>query len=113
MPKVRLVDWPTEPRAPSPPRRLPPPPTARGRGTSSVLVADIGDDASGEELRRAFSRYGPVLRVTIPLDDNGTPRGHGFVEFADRAAAERIVDRAATDPVMLGALALDLRVAAW
>ena len=113
MPKVRLVAWSTEPRAPSPPHRLPPPPTAAGRGTSSVLVANVGDDMTSDDLQRVFARCGPVRMVTIPLDDDGGLRGYAFVEFADRAAAVRIVDRADAEPIMLGTTTLDLRVATW
>ncbi|KAM7541689.1 hypothetical protein Aperf_G00000015813 [Anoplocephala perfoliata] len=50
----------------------------------SLYVNNLSESCRHEDLRRAFSRYGPVAEVTIPTDYySGRMKGFAFVEFED------------------------------
>ena len=67
----------------------------RGESTS-VLVRRVNFRSSSEDLKKAFSEFGEVLDVYLPLDYHSRrPRGFGFVQFAkleDAEAAIRSLD---------------------
>lgn len=58
----------------------------------NVFVGNLSFRASEEDLYRAFSGYGAVLKCQIPLDPQGASRGYGFVEMADREAGVRAME---------------------
>ena len=62
----------------------------------SLLVRQLPQDASAEEIEEAFSKYGQIMDVYIPKDYyTKKPKGIAFVQFpnADEAAdAEKALD---------------------
>lgn len=59
----------------------------------SLLVRNLSFSSSPEDVRTAFSAYGSVRDVYLPLDfHTRKPRGFGFVEFYDSKDAERCLD---------------------
>mmetsp|Transcript_34884 Transcript_34884/g.112467 ORF Transcript_34884/g.112467 Transcript_34884/m.112467 type:complete len:99 (+) Transcript_34884:795-1091(+) len=50
------------------------------------------DAFNAEDLRREFSRYGPVTRADITMDkETGWSKGFGFVSFANVESADAAV----------------------
>ena len=48
----------------------------------SVYVGNLSYDATDEDLKTAFAKYGNVQRVPVPHDRaTGRPRGFAFVEM--------------------------------
>ena len=58
----------------------------------SVKIDNLSYDAREEYLREAFSRYGEIGDVYVPLDrETRRPRGFCFVRYASKADAEAAV----------------------
>jgi cold-inducible RNA-binding protein len=54
----------------------------------NIFVGNLSFTATEQDLRQLFEAYGVVDRVNIVTDrDTGRPRGFGFVEMPDNAAA--------------------------
>jgi RNA recognition motif-containing protein len=47
-----------------------------------LFVGNLGSDASEDVLRRAFSQYGSLVTVEVPMS-KGENKGFGFVGFTD------------------------------
>ncbi|KAG1334659.1 putative Methylcrotonoyl-CoA carboxylase beta chain, mitochondrial [Cocos nucifera] len=59
-----------------------------------IFVGRIPQEASADDLRQYFSRFGRVLDVYIPKDPKRTEhRGFGFVTFAEDGAADHVYCR--------------------
>lgn len=57
-----------------------------------MLVRRINFRSSGEDLKKAFSEFGEVLDVYLPLDyHTRRPRGFGFVQFANADDAQAAI----------------------
>lgn len=52
-------------------------------------------------LLQAFSQFGPVERAIIVTDDRGRPTGRGIVEFANKAAARKALERCTEGALLL------------
>lgn len=57
----------------------------------NVFVGNLSFRATEEDLYRAFSGYGAVLRCQVPADPSGASRGYGFVEMRSRESALRAI----------------------
>ncbi|MFG0283889.1 MAG: RNA recognition motif domain-containing protein [Phycisphaerales bacterium JB039] len=58
-----------------------------------LYVGNLPFSASEAELRELFAEHGEVTSATLVMDrDTGRPRGFGFVEFADAAAANKAIE---------------------
>ncbi|XP_073039504.1 uncharacterized protein [Primulina eburnea] len=65
----------------------------RGMG-KKVFVGRLPQEASAEDLRQYFGRFGRILDVYVPKDPKRTGhRGFGFVTFADDGVADRVARR--------------------
>lgn len=64
----------------------------------SIYVGNLSYQVSEEDVAAAFSEYGTVKRVQLPVDrETGRPRGFGFVDLeseAQEAAAIEALDGA-------------------
>lgn len=58
----------------------------------TVFVGNLSFRATKEDLYRAFSGYGAVLRCDVPADASGMSRGYGFVEMRSRESALRAIE---------------------
>ena len=59
----------------------------------SVFVGGLAYATSAESLQSQFSAVAPVENVSVPRDrTTGKPRGFAFVQVADDAAAQAIID---------------------
>jgi len=59
-----------------------------------LFVGNLPYDASESEIREYFSQIGPLSFVSVPVDrETGKLRGFAFVEFGDRADAEKAISR--------------------
>ena len=57
----------------------------------SIYVGNLSFSATEEDIRNLFSPYGTVHSVKLISDrETGRPRGFGFVEMEDSAAASAI-----------------------
>jgi RNA recognition motif-containing protein len=58
----------------------------------NIFVGNLSFGATEDAVRALFEAYGSVDRVHIVTDrDSGQPRGFGFVEMADDAAAMKAI----------------------
>lgn len=65
---------------------------------NQLFVGNLAFSTTKEELEAAFSVYGPVLEVKIPIDrDTNRVRGFAFVTFETQAAAEKALILDGTD----------------
>lgn len=59
------------------------------RRHASLLVRNLKYETSPEKLRSAFSKFGEIRDVYLPLDYyTKKPRGFGFVEFFSHSDAD-------------------------
>ncbi|XP_076946526.1 uncharacterized protein LOC143618081 [Bidens hawaiensis] len=64
--------------------------SARGMG-KKIFIGRLPQEASVDDLRDYFGRFGRILDVYIPKDPKRSGhRGFGFVTFADDGAADRV-----------------------
>lgn len=65
---------------------------------NQLFVGNLAFSTTKEELETAFSQYGSVTEVKIPIDrDTGRVRGFAFVTFSDQASAEAALAMDGTD----------------
>ncbi|XP_059458976.1 uncharacterized protein LOC132188513 [Corylus avellana] len=67
--------------------------STRGMG-KKIFIGRLPQEASAEDLRQYFGRFGRILDVYVPRDPKRTGhRGFGFVTFADDGVADRVSRR--------------------
>ena len=60
----------------------------------TLRVTNVSEDATEDDLRDLFSRFGRVHRVYIGRDrETGIGKGYAFVSFEDRTVAEKAMHR--------------------
>lgn len=60
---------------------------------NQLFVGNLAFTTTKEELEAAFSVYGPVVEVKIPIDrDTNRVRGFAFVTFETQSAAEKALE---------------------
>jgi cold-inducible RNA-binding protein len=60
---------------------------------TKIYVGNLSYEATEDNLREAFSRYGEVTNVTVITDrETGRPRGFAFVEMSDAAQAKSAIE---------------------
>jgi cold-inducible RNA-binding protein len=65
---------------------------------NQLFVGNLAFSTTKEELEAAFSNYGTVVEVKIPIDrDTGRVRGFAFVTFETQQAAEKALALDGTD----------------
>ncbi|XP_062383720.1 paraspeckle component 1 [Sardina pilchardus] len=60
---------------------------------AALTIRNLSPVVSNELLEQAFGQFGPVERAIVQVDDRGRPTGKGFVEFANKPAARKALDR--------------------
>jgi polyadenylate-binding protein len=60
---------------------------------TNVYVKNIDADASDEEFRELFAKFGNITSATLARDENGQNRGFGFVNFAEHKSAAEAVEK--------------------
>lgn len=58
----------------------------------NVFVGNLSFRATEEDLYRAFSGYGAVLKCQVPADASGASKGYGFVEMSSRECGIRAIE---------------------
>ena len=59
----------------------------------NIYVGNLPFNASEDEIRSAFERYGQVSSVTLIKDrETGRARGFGFVEMPENGEAQQAID---------------------
>ncbi len=54
----------------------------------TLFVGNIQFDATKEQIEMLFGEFGDVLSVTLPLREDGTLKGFGFVQMMNDDEAE-------------------------
>lgn len=83
---VELVEYPQEMKD-----RIAAGKPAEPVGRYRCFVGNLPFSASEEELREIFARFGSVVNVFIMKDDDGRPRGFGFVNMESTVAGAQAV----------------------
>uniref|UniRef100_A0A8C5FLS1 Paraspeckle component 1 n=1 Tax=Gadus morhua TaxID=8049 RepID=A0A8C5FLS1_GADMO len=68
---------------------------------AALTVRNLSPAVTNELLEEAFSEFGPVERAVVVVDPRGRPTGKGFVEFANKPAARKALDRCADGALLL------------
>ncbi|CAI9729508.1 polyadenylate-binding protein 1 [Octopus vulgaris] len=58
---------------------------------SNVYIKNFGTDLDDDGLKNLFSKFGDIVSVKVMADEQGQPRGFGFVSFEKADDAERAV----------------------
>ena len=56
------------------------------------FVGNLPFAATEDDLRQVFEEYGTVVSVAIMADENGRPKGFGFVNFESAVAGAKAVE---------------------
>jgi polyadenylate-binding protein len=59
---------------------------------TNVYVKNISPDATDDEFRVLFEKYGDITSSSVARDETGKSRGFGFVNFTTHEAASQAVD---------------------
>lgn len=59
---------------------------------TNIYVKNISSDATDDQFRELFERYGDVTSASLARDQEGKSRGFGFVNFTTHEAAYKAVD---------------------
>ncbi|KAJ1324828.1 polyadenylate-binding protein [Microdochium nivale] len=59
---------------------------------TNVYVKNISPDASDDEFRALFEKFGDVTSSSLARDNEGKSRGFGFVNYTDHEHASKAVD---------------------
>ncbi|ETS87959.1 hypothetical protein PFICI_01787 [Pestalotiopsis fici W106-1] len=59
--------------------------------STGIYIGNLSWDATEENLREAFAKYGEIVQLNIAKDARGLSRGFAFVTYTDKAAAEAAV----------------------
>ena len=70
---------------------------------AALSVKNLPQFLSNELLEEAFSIFGPIERAIVIVDDRGRPTGKGIVEYANKPAARKALDRCADGAFLLTA----------
>ncbi|XP_038573566.1 paraspeckle component 1 isoform X2 [Micropterus salmoides] len=68
---------------------------------AALTVRNLLPVVTNELLEQAFSQFGPVERAIVVTDDRGRPTGRGLVEFANKAAARKALERCTEGALLL------------
>ena len=66
-------------------------PTLQQRLERSVHVIGLPRTTNQKEVSKFFESFGEIIAVRLGKTRNGTLRGFGFVEFAEKSSAERAI----------------------
>lgn len=59
-----------------------------------LFIGNLPYSATDADLRTMFGEVAEPLQVVLPVDrDTGRPRGFAFVDFAEREAAEKVIEK--------------------
>ncbi len=84
-------------------KKFPPPPPPVDQSIKTLFVGGLVESIGQTELREALEIFGTIVSVrSIPT------KGFGFVEFAERAAAESAI-KSAHDSLVIQGISLNLR----
>ncbi|KAJ8276491.1 hypothetical protein COCON_G00082430 [Conger conger] len=70
---------------------------------AALSVKNLPQFLSNELLEEAFSIFGPIERAIVIVDDRGRATGKGIVEYANKPAARKALDRCADGAFLLTA----------
>ncbi|XP_062270404.1 paraspeckle component 1 isoform X2 [Scomber scombrus] len=68
---------------------------------AALTVRNLLPVVTNELLEQAFSEFGPVERAVVVTDDRGRPTGKGIVEFANKIAARKALERCTEGALLL------------
>jgi RNA recognition motif-containing protein len=59
----------------------------------TIYVGNLSFQATEEDLKEVFAEYGPVKRVSLPLDrETGRKRGFAFIDMEEDAHEDRAIE---------------------
>jgi polyadenylate-binding protein len=83
-------------------------PAARKMGAGNLFVKDLDDSVTQKILHDAFSALGTVTSCKLSLDEAGNSRHYGFVHFENPAVAEKALQMAQGEQLLVGGKAVNI-----
>ncbi|KAM4560123.1 paraspeckle component 1 isoform 1-T1 [Odontesthes bonariensis] len=68
---------------------------------AALTVRNLLPAVTNDLLEQAFCQFGPVERAIVVTDDRGRPTGRGIVEFANKVAARKALERCTEGALLL------------
>ncbi|XP_022530556.1 paraspeckle component 1 isoform X1 [Astyanax mexicanus] len=68
---------------------------------AALTVRNLSPVVTNELLEQSFAQFGPVERAVVVVDDRGRPTGKGIVEFSNKPAARKALDRCVEGALLL------------
>ncbi|KAG0267638.1 hypothetical protein DFQ27_008541 [Actinomortierella ambigua] len=72
---------------------------ARGYATKKLFIGNISFQSTEAETHEHLQQYGTITDLYFPKDEQGRPRGFGFVEM-DEVDCEKVIEEANGRPFM-------------
>jgi len=57
-----------------------------------IFIGNLAADVTEDDLKQAAEAHSPIDSVTLAQDDAGQPKGFGFIEIADKAAGQKVIE---------------------
>lgn len=57
-----------------------------------LFIGNIAADVTEDELKQAAEAHTAIDSVSLAQDEEGQSKGFGFIELADKAAAEKLIE---------------------
>merc|ERR1712039_193120 len=71
----------------------------KGKGNKEfeIFVGGLPFATTEESLKKDFEECGEIVNIRVPLNDEGSARGIGFIEYKDKESVEKALKFHETD----------------
>merc|ERR1712003_49041 len=64
----------------------------KGNKALEVAITGLPFKATADVLRKDFSECGEIVRLVLPLTDEGNAKGNAYIEFSDKAGCDKALE---------------------
>jgi len=67
-------------------------PVVTGNKDLEIMITGLPFAATQEKVREDFEECGEIVRLVMPLNDDGNAKGNAYIEFTSKAACEKALE---------------------